>query len=317
MAEAASGDRGGLRARGLRPRARGRAEGRVDGGRDRGDGGRRPAGRGPAGDRSRGQLRRSRDHGGHQDGGRAARQCQGTGSGPDHVWMGQHARRAAAALPGRAGARRPALHGPAHRGRVGLRVAQHRQHPGRQRGRPHVWHRRAHQQGPAPDARAVGIAARVGLGRGPGARLPGDAARRRRQTRGHRRSLALRQGRPRDHGLRAPIRVGPGGLVRRRRRQTAPPQLRGAGREPHRVRPVPLDGRQLPEVRRGRSGARTRTTSRSTRTSSSRCARRVPPSSATACRRRATRTGWISRAASWPRWRPVRCSGCSAPATWA
>ena len=77
----------------------GRAEGRVDGGRDRGDDGRRPAGRGPASDRARRQLRPSRDHGGHQDGGRAARQCQGAGSGADDVRLGQHARRAAAALP--------------------------------------------------------------------------------------------------------------------------------------------------------------------------------------------------------------------------
>ena len=145
---------------------------------------------------------------------------------------------------------------PAHRGRLGLRLAQHRQHPGRQRRRPHRGHHRAHQQGPAPDARAVGIAARVGLGRGPRARLPGDAARGRREARRHRRRVALRQGRARHHGFRAPLRDGPGGLVRRRRRQAAPPQLRRAGREPHGLRPVPLDGRQLPEVRRGRGVVR-------------------------------------------------------------
>ena len=59
-------------------------------------------------------------------------------------------------------------------------------------------------------------------------------------------------------------------LVGRRRRQAAPPQLRRSGREPHRLGRVPLDGRQLPEVRRGRvrrSAARTPATSRSTRTS--------------------------------------------------
>ena len=318
VAEAASGDRRGLRARGLRPRAPRRAEGHVDGGRDRGDDGRRPAGRGPARDRARGQLRPSRDHGGHQDGGRPARQRQGAGAGPDDVRLGQHARRSAAALPGHAGARRPALHRPAHRRRLGLRVAQHRQHPGRQRRRPHRGHHRAHQQGQAPHARAVGLAARVGLGRGARARLPRDAARGRRQARGHRRRLALRQGRARHHGLRAPLRARPRRLVRRRRRQAAPPQLRRGGGEPHRVRRVPLDGRQLPEVRRRRgvaSGARTRATSRSTRTSSSPSARRAPRSSATASRRRATPTGSTSRAATWPRWRPARSSVCSARAT--
>ena len=53
----------------------------------------------------------------------------------------------AAAVPGHAGARRPALHRAAHRRRLGLRVAQHRQHPGRQRRRPHRGHHRARQRG--------------------------------------------------------------------------------------------------------------------------------------------------------------------------
>ena len=61
---------------------------------------------------------------GHQDGGRRARQREGAGSRPDDVRLGQHARRAAAAVPGRPGARRPALHRAAHRGRLGLRVAR-------------------------------------------------------------------------------------------------------------------------------------------------------------------------------------------------
>ena len=318
VAEAASRDRRGLRARGLRPRAQGRAEGHVDGGRDRGDDRRRPAGRRPAGDRARRQLPPSRDHGRHQDGGGRTGQRKGTRPGPHDVRLGQHARRAAAALPGLPGARRPALHRSAHRRRLGLRVAQHRQHPGRQRRRPHLGHHRARQPGEAPHARAVGCAARVGLGRGPGARLPRDAARGRRQARGHRRGLALRQGRPRHHGLRAPLRRRPRGVLRRGRRQAAPPQLRGGGGEPRGFGRLPLDGRQLPEVRRPRrrrSGGRTRTTSRSTRTSSSRCARRARPSSATASRRRATPTGSTSRAATWPRWRPARSFACSGRGT--
>ena len=319
VAGAAARDRGGLRARGLRPRARGRAEGHVDGGRDGGDDRRRPAGRGPPGDRARRQLRPSRDHGRHQDGRGAAGPCEGTGPGPRDVRLGQHARRSRVALPGHAGARRPALHRAADRVRLGLRVAQHHQHPGRQRRRPHRRHHRAHQQGEAPDARAVGSAARVGLGRGPGPRLPRDAARGRRPARGHRRGLALRQGRPRHHGLRAPFRGRPRGVVRRGRRQAAPPQLRGGGGEPHGVGRLPLDGRQLPEVRRPPEASfgsrRTRTTSRSTRTSSSPSAPRARPSSATASRRRATRTGSTSRAATWPRWRRARSFACSGRGT--
>ena len=135
VAAAAAGDRRGLRARGLRPRARRRAEGRVDGGRDRGDDRGRPARGREARGRPRGQLRPSRDRGGHPHGGRPARQRQGTGAGPDDVRLGQHARRSAAAVPGHAGARRPALDGPARRRRLGLRLARHGQHPGRQRRR--------------------------------------------------------------------------------------------------------------------------------------------------------------------------------------
>ena len=72
------------------------------------------------------------------------------------------------------------------------------------------------------------------------------------QARGHRGGLALRQGRPRHHGLRAPFRGRPRGVVGRGRRQAAPPPLRGGGGEPHGIGCLPLDGRQLPEVRRGR-----------------------------------------------------------------
>ena len=59
---------------------------------------RRTAGRRPACDRARGQLRSSRDHGRRQDGRGGAGQREGTGPGPHDVRLGQHARRAVAAL---------------------------------------------------------------------------------------------------------------------------------------------------------------------------------------------------------------------------
>ena len=68
-------------------------------------------------------------------------------------------------------------------------------------------------------------------------------------ARRHRGRLALRQGRARHDGLRQPLRRRAGRIVRRGRRQAAPPQLRRGGREPDRQRGIPLDGRQLPEVR--------------------------------------------------------------------
>ena len=82
---------------------------------------------------------------------------------------------------------------------------------------------------------------------------------------------------------------------------------------------VPLDGRQLPEVR-GAAGTRCR----SIRTSWSRCARRGPCSSApaaapirspTAPPCRSTTPGWTRRAASWPRSAPGPSTGCSARRT--
>ena len=69
---------------------------------------------------------------------------------------------------------------------------------------------------------------------------------------------------------RPALRGGARRLVRRGRRQAASPQLRRGGRESDRLRRVPLDGRQLPQVRHGRSprsAARMPATSRSTRIS--------------------------------------------------
>ncbi len=69
-------------------------------------------------------------------------------------------------------------------------------------------------KGQRADPGAVGIAASLGVGRGPRARLPRDPAGRRRQARRHRGRLALRQGRPRHDGVRAPLRRRPRGIVR-------------------------------------------------------------------------------------------------------
>ena len=131
-------------------------------------------------------------------------------------------------------------------------------------------HHRPGQQGPAAQARRLGLAARLGVGRVARARLPRDRQGRRRQARRHRRRVALRQGGARHDGVRPAVRGGAGRLVRRGRRQAAPPQLRRGRREPHRLRRVPLDGRQLPQVRRRRGDLRQqerRATFRWTRTS--------------------------------------------------
>ena len=130
------------------------------------------------------------------------------------------------------------------------------QHSGRQRRRADRGHHRPRQQGPAAQARRLGLAARVGVGRFARSRLPRNRQGRRREEGRHRRRLALRQGGARHDGLRPAIRGRARRLVRRRRRQAASPQFRRSRREPHRLRRIPLDGRQLPEVRRGRVDVR-------------------------------------------------------------
>ena len=117
-------------------------------------------------------------------------------------------------------------------------------------------HHRPRQQGPAAQAGRLGLAARVGVGRVARPRLSRDRQGGRREEGRHRRRLALRQGGARDDGLRPAVRGRARRLVGRRRRQAASPQLRRSGREPHRLGRVSLDGRQLPEVRRGRGDVR-------------------------------------------------------------
>ena len=246
--------------------------GRVGGGRARRQG--------PATGRARGQLGVSRHQRGHPDDGRDAGRRERARAADDHVSLGQRvarrrARRRSAGqgrlhVPASAAGQRSAGHRSVDRGWMGLRAAQPDERAGRQRRRAHEGHHRPGEQGPAAQARRLGRAARLGVGRVARARLPGDRCDRGRQARRHRGRLALRQGRARHDGLRQPLRRRAGRIVRRGRRQAAPPQFRRGGREPDRQRRIPLDGRQLPEVRRRRnrrSAARTPATFPSMRTS--------------------------------------------------
>ena len=167
-------------------------------------------------------------------------------------------------------ASRSAGHRPADRRRLGLRLAEPGERAGRQRRRPDQRDHRPGQPRPASPAGRLGRAAGVGVGRLARARLPRDGSHRRCEEGRDRRRLALRQGGAGHDGVRSALRGGPGRIVGRRRRQAPSPQLGRSGREPHRQRRIPLDGRQLPQVRRGRGDLRQqdrRRPSRSTRTS--------------------------------------------------
>ena len=200
--------------------------------------------------------------------------------------------------------RRSARDRAADRRRLGLRVAQSRQHSGRQRRRADArassaWSTRASRASPTTGARCA---------RGRGARRAGSTISR--PTRAVDAKKVGIEGVSRygkaalvtmafDHALRRRADR----IVRRRRRQAAPPQLRRSGREPHRLGRIPLDGRQLPEVRRGRGDVRQQERRRPSgrRARADRALRAAARrSSATACPRRATRSGSTSRAASWP-----------------
>ena len=133
---------------------------------------------------------------------------------------------------------------------LGLRHHRPQQHPGRQRRGPDQGDHRPVQQGAAPQARRLGCAARLGLGGQPRPRLLRDRQGRRRQAGRDRGALALRQGGARGDGLRPAVRHRLHRLLGRGRGQAASPQLRRAGREPHRLGRIPLDGRELPQVRR-------------------------------------------------------------------
>ena len=106
------------------------------------------------------------------------------------------------------------------------------------------------QQGPAAQGGRLGRAAGVGVGRQPRPRLFRDRQGRGRQTGRHRGTFPLRQGGDRDRGVRRPFRRRLHRLLRRRGREAAPPQLRRAGGKRRLVGRVPLDGRELHQVRR-------------------------------------------------------------------
>jgi hypothetical protein len=90
-----------------------------------------------------------------------------------------------------------------------------------------------------------------------------------------------------------------------------------SGREPHRERRVPLDGRQLPEVRRGRGDLR-REEPGDLPVDAHELIALCAPRHVLELRRapsKATRNGSTSAAASWRPSRRSPCSGCSARAT--
>ena len=272
-----SRDRGGLRAGDLRAGSRARARGHLVC---------REAGRWPRGHEARPRAparwpRRQHGDAVHRRRYRPRPGHAGEGEGPcardDHVPEGQPAAgaRRTGAAPRSVDAaactwRRSTCDRAADCRGVGLRVPEPDERAGRQWRGADARHHRPGEQRPAAEAGRLGRSARVGLGRGARARLPGNRSRGRRHARGHRGRLALRQGGPRHDGVRAALCGRPGRLVRQGRRDAAPAQLRRGGREPDRIGRVPLDGRQLPEVRRGRvslSAAGTPAICRSTRTS--------------------------------------------------
>ena len=234
-----------------------RAGGDVVGGEEGRGGRRRRARRRAAARGARRQCRGTVDHRRHRPRARHAGGGQGACAADDHVPQGKPAaaarRTAAAARPMDAAARtrrRSTRDRAADRRRLGLCVPGSGKHAGRQRRRADARDHRSGEQGTAPQARGLGRAARVGMGRGSRARLPRDRPGGGRQASRHRGRLALRQGRARHDGLRAALRGRARRLLREGRRQAAPAQLRRGRREPHRLGRVPLDGGQLPQIRR-------------------------------------------------------------------
>ena len=163
---APSRDRRRVRSRGARPGPEERAQGDVAGQSHRAIRGRRTAGRRPGTDRRGGQLAVSGDHRRDPDDARDAGQRGAAGAGDDdvrrtlrHAPRARHSARARARL--RSGTRRRARRSgrrscdpvgssrdrAADRRRLGLCLDRARQHPGRQRRRPHERHHRPRQQG--------------------------------------------------------------------------------------------------------------------------------------------------------------------------
>ena len=219
-------------------------------------------------------------------------------------------------VPPPAPGRRSAGDRAAHRGWLGVRVPEPDERAGRQRRRADARDHRPGEPGAAAQARRLGRAARLGVGRRPRARLPRDRSGGGRDARRHRRRLALRQGRAGDDGVRAAIRGGAGRVVGQGRHDAAPAQLRRGRREPHGLGRVPLDGRQLPEVRGVGLEARRRHSRRPARGLAR--ADRALRAAADVRQLRHPREGRreVARSAGELHGRrspPRRCSACSAP----
>ena len=116
--------------------------------------------------------------------------------------------------------------------RQGVGLCHHRpqQHPGRQRRGPDQGHHRTVQQGAAAQARRLGRAARLGLGREPRTGLLRDRQGRRREAGRDRGAVAVRQGGAGRDGLRPALRDRLHRLLGRGRGEAAPPQLRRMSR---------------------------------------------------------------------------------------
>ena len=139
------------------------------------------------------------------------------------------------ARPGGFGGGRAVLAAAGPRQGLGLRHHRPQQHPGRQRRGADQGHHRPVQQGAAPQAGGLGRAAGLGVGGQPRPGLLRDRQGRGRQAGRDRGPLALRQGGARRDGLRPALRHRLHRLLGRGRGQAAPPQLRRAGGEPHRL----------------------------------------------------------------------------------
>ena len=231
---------------------------------DRGEGRRHPGHHQEAGGPRR-QFEVPADQGRHPAHADDAGRRQGAGAGDDGVRLRRlrpaagrargGSRRRRCPRPATEGAagfgrRRPVLAAAGPRQGLGLRHHRPQQHPGRQRRGADQGDHRPVQQGAAAQARRLGLAARLGLGREPRPRLLRDRQGRRRQAGRDRGAVALRQGGARRDGLRPALRHRLHRLLGRGRGEAAPPQLRRAGREPHRFGRISLDGRELPQVRR-------------------------------------------------------------------
>ena len=225
-----------------------RAEGDVDGHRNRHGTRRRKAGDRAAADRPRRQLLVSRaststsqmtlvvpgereGRGAGDDDVRRRRSCSGARS--SRTAAGGSRRSSAPPPPAPAAIRRRRSNSSPTAGAI---ASQSDEHSGRQRRRAHEGHHRPRQQGSAAQAGRLGRAARLGLGRIARARLPRDRHAVDAKQRRHRRRVALRQGRARHDGLRPALRASSSSA---RRAKAAPSCTAATGAKRSRTSPAP------------------------------------------------------------------------------